>query len=123
MKTRLAFLPTVKNDTRCCEIYLKRSRDSGFPSCFDPHYESEAEGPFTDRQKNGTDPLTYAINNKRCDVKLNHHIHNAILSNTSILATNRNFYQLCFLESLNIKTIKPCINTGIKATKELALFA
>ena len=67
--------------------------------------------------------LHNAINNKRCDVKLNHHIHNAILRNTSILATNSNFYQLCFLEFLYIKTVKPCLNTGIKATKELALFA
>ena len=67
--------------------------------------------------------LYNAINNKRRDVKLNHHIHKAILHNASILATNSNFYQLCFLEPLYIKTAKPCLNTGIKATKELSLFA
>ena len=38
-------------------------------------------------------------------------------------ATNSNVYQLCFLESLYIKTVKPYLNTGIKATKELELFA
>ena len=30
--------------------------------------------------------------------------------------------QLCFLESLYIITVKPCLNTGITATKALALF-
>ena len=38
-------------------------------------------------------------------------------------AINSNVYQLCFLEFLYIKTVKPYLNTGIKATMELALFA
>lgn len=37
------------------------------------------------------------------------------------------FYQLCyfssFLESLYIQTVKPCLNTGVKATEELTLIA
>ncbi len=40
----------------------------------------------------------------------NHHVQNAILRNASILATKGNFYQLCFLESLYIKIVKPCLN-------------
>ena len=67
--------------------------------------------------------LHNAINNTRCDIKLNHHVHDTILRNAPILATNSNFYQLCLLKSLYIKTVKACLNTGIKATKELALIA
>ena len=38
--------------------------------------------------------------------------------NTSIVAVNNDFTELCFLESLFIEIHKPKLNTGIKAAKE-----
>lgn len=55
--------------------------------------------------------LHNAINNKKGDTKLNHHVHNEILRNAKILAANNNYYQLYFLQSLYIKTAKPCLNS------------
>ena len=50
------------------------------------------------------------------------HIHHAVLQNSRILTHSRDWLELCFLESFLIKKIKPKINYGIKAAKELQLF-
>ena len=55
-----------------------------------------------------------AFETKACVVKLNHHIHQTVQCNTSIVAMNNDFTELCFLESL--------FNTGIRAAQELVLF-
>ena len=45
------------------------------------------------------------------------------MSNYRILYCNRNWSQLLFLEAYVIKTQKPSLNTGLKASRELVLFA
>ena len=53
--------------------------------------------------------------------ELNSHIINAVQNNSKILDYNNNWFQLCFLEDFYIKTLKPKINVGLKASKELQL--
>ena len=55
-------------------------------------------------------------------VNLQAHIANAVSDNWKILDSNANWVQLCFLESYYIKQLKPKINDGLKAFKELLLF-
>ena len=50
------------------------------------------------------------------------HIANAVYDNWKILDSNTNWVQLCFLKSYYIKQLKPKINDGLKASKELLLF-
>ena len=54
-----------------------------------------------------------AFENKACVVKLNHHNQQTVKHNTSIVAMNNDFTELCFLESLVIKIHKPKLNTGV----------
>ena len=54
-------------------------------------------------------------------VNIQAHIASAVSDNWKILDSNANWVQLCFLETLNIKRLKPKINDGIKAPKELLL--
>ena len=56
------------------------------------------------------------------EVELNSHIMNAVHNNSKVLDYNNNWSQLCFLEAFYIKTLKPKINAGLKASKELQLF-
>ena len=56
------------------------------------------------------------------EVELNSHIMNAVHYNSKILDYNNNWSQLCLLEAFYIKTLKPKINAGLKASKELQLF-
>ena len=50
-------------------------------------------------------------------------IYNSVLDNAKIIdSNNRNWSQLCYLESYYIKHLSPSINAGLKATKELQLF-
>ena len=51
------------------------------------------------------------------------HIRTIVTDNMRIIGKSKNWAELCFLESLNIKWKKPSLNTGIKATKELLLFS
>ena len=55
---------------------------------------------------------------------INHkeHMVNAVLNNCKILDTNDNWSQLSFLEAFYIKKLRPRINDGLKASKELQLF-
>ena len=66
--------------------------------------------------------LPVAINNENTYIDLNKHIRNTVINNTSIIATEYNWSNLCFLESFYIKKHRPSLNTGIKASKELRLF-
>ena len=50
------------------------------------------------------------------------YIKNTVLSHYSIVDTNCNWSQLSYLEALYIKRLSPCINKGLKASKELQLF-
>ena len=55
------------------------------------------------------------------EFELKSHIMNAGHNNWEILDYNNNWSQLCFLEAFNIKSLKPKINAGLKASKELEL--
>ena len=55
-------------------------------------------------------------------VNLQAHIDNVVSDNWKSLDSNTNWVQLCFLESYYIKQLKPKINDGLKASKELLLF-
>ena len=50
------------------------------------------------------------------------HISTGIYDHWKILDTNKNWVQLWFLELFYIKQLKPKINDGLKASKELLLF-
>ena len=56
------------------------------------------------------------------EVEMNSHIMNAVHNSSKVLDYNSNWSQLCFLEAFYIKTLKPKINVGLKASKELQLF-
>ena len=56
------------------------------------------------------------------EVELNSHVMYAVHNNSKVLDYNNNWSQLCFLEAFYIKTLKPKINAGLKASKELQLF-
>ena len=50
------------------------------------------------------------------------HINEAVINNSKILKSSRDWLVLCYLESFMIKKHKSMINQGIKATRELQLF-
>ena len=56
------------------------------------------------------------------EVELNSHIMNAVHNTSKILDYNNNGSQLYFLDVFYMKTLKPKINAGLKASKELQLF-
>ena len=56
------------------------------------------------------------------EVELNSHIMNGGYNNSKVLEYNNSWSQLCFLEDFYIKTLRPKINAGLKAYKELQLF-
>ena len=56
------------------------------------------------------------------DIDLKAHHIQSVLDNTTILDYNDNWLRLCFLESFYIKRLKPELNTGARASKELKLF-
>ena len=58
--------------------------------------------------------------NNMPEVELNSLIMNAVHNNSKVL--DNNWSKLCFLEAFYIKTLKPKINAGLKASKELQLF-
>ena len=62
----------------------------------------------------------FNVNNH--DVKFNKFNINQIRSNTIVLDKAYNWYELLFKEALLIKSHKPLLNTGLKASKELQLF-
>ena len=64
----------------------------------------------------------YSLQIKKSVIVMSEHLRNTVLRNTSVLAMNPHFNELCFLESLFIKILTPKLNTGIKASKELLLF-
>ena len=55
-------------------------------------------------------------------VNLQAHIASSVSDNWKILDFNANWVQLCFLESMYIKRLKPKFNEGLEASKELLLF-
>ena len=59
---------------------------------------------------------------KTVDIDIKEHLINAVLNNCRIIDQNSNWSQLRFLEAYYIKTLKPEINDGLKASKELDLF-
>ncbi len=50
------------------------------------------------------------------------YLYNTIIDNTSILDRESNWLRLLYLESYYIKLLKPSLNTGARASKELQLF-
>ena len=48
---------------------------------------------------------------------------NATLTNYEIVDFNKNWSQLLFLEAYYIKQLDPSLNRGLKASRDLALFA
>ena len=50
------------------------------------------------------------------------YMYNTIIDNTSILDRESNWLRLLYLESYYIKLLKPSLNTGARASKELQLF-
>ena len=61
--------------------------------------------------------------NKKADIaNFTSYLHQTILNNTTIIAFDNNYNQLCFLESLLMKRYIPQLNYGIKVSKELVLF-
>ena len=56
------------------------------------------------------------------EINSKQHIYNAVMNNSTIVDTNTNWSQLCFLEAFYIKRFSPQINNGLKASKELQLF-
>ena len=67
-------------------------------------------------EDNETDENTFDIPSK--DFMLN-----SILDNYEIIGHNQNWSQFLFLEAYCIKTFDPCINQGLKASRELVLFS
>ena len=56
------------------------------------------------------------------DVDIKLHIMNTVHQNATILEYNENWSQLRFLEAFYIKTLKPKINDGLKASHKMELF-
>ena len=56
------------------------------------------------------------------DIDIKAHNRNTILNNTVTLDSMSNWLHLAFLESHYIKILKPSLNTGTRAAKELKLF-
>ena len=66
--------------------------------------------------------MTNFINILNPDFNLKEYLFNTIIDNTSILDRDSNWLRLLFLESYYIKSLKPPLNTGARASKELQLF-
>ena len=56
------------------------------------------------------------------NIHIKEHLINAVLNICRITDQNNNWLQLRFLETCYIKPLKPEINDGLKASKELDLF-
>ena len=56
------------------------------------------------------------------NIDIKEHLINAVLNNCRIIDQNNNWSQLSFLEAYYIKTLKPEITDGPKASKELERF-
>ena len=56
------------------------------------------------------------------DIDIKEYLINAALNNCCIIDQNNNWSQLSVLKAYYIKTLKPEINDGLKASKELGLF-
>ena len=69
-----------------------------------------------------TNNLPGCFNYKADVANFTSHVHQTMLNNTTIIACNNNYNQLCFLKSLLIKRYIPQLNYAIKAAKELVLF-
>ena len=50
------------------------------------------------------------------------HKHTTIISSTKIIDIETNWLKLLFLEAYYIKTLKPELNTGVRAGRDLQLF-
>ena len=53
------------------------------------------------------------------NIDIKEHLINTVLNNCRITGQDNNWSQLSFLEGYYIKTLKPEINDGLKASKEL----
>ena len=64
------------------------------------------------------------FNNLSCSSDLTSYMKNLIFNNYKILYSNKssNTNQLLIIETLHNKFIKPELNSGLKASKELSLF-
>ena len=62
------------------------------------------------------------LNVNNHDVNCNKFDTNQIRSNTIVLGKADNWNELLFKEALLMKSHKPSVNTGLKASKELQLF-
>ena len=51
-------------------------------------------------------------------VSLKEHILNAVYTNFEVIERNDNWSRLAYLEAFYIKTLKPSVNEGIKASRE-----
>ena len=56
------------------------------------------------------------------DSEVDEWLQKFVLDNMEMLACNDNWLELCFLESYFIKILKPTLNGGLKAAKDLLLF-
>ena len=56
------------------------------------------------------------------NIDIKEHLINAVLNNCGVIDQIDYWSQLSFLEAYYIKTLKPEINDGLKASKELDLF-
>ena len=56
------------------------------------------------------------------DMSLTSHTFNTVLQDHEMLESNRNWYQLAFLEVFYPKNQDPTIDHGLKASKKLLLF-
>ena len=56
------------------------------------------------------------------DSEVDEWLQKFVLDNIEMLACNNNWLELCFLESYFIKILKPTLNGGLKAAKDLLLF-
>ena len=56
------------------------------------------------------------------NIDIKEHLINAVLNSSAIIDQNNNWSQLSFLEAYYIKTLKPEIKDGLKASKELDRF-
>ena len=67
---------------------------------------------------------TYSLpcDGETVDIDIKEHLINAVLNDCRIIDQNNNWSKLSFLEAYYIKTLKPEINDGLKASKELNLF-
>ena len=86
------------------------------------HLEQCAEVQFLLNVTNLLPPLFLDDNNNTEGTEnRNWHI-NLVIDNTKIIDCFKSFIILLFIEAIKINEIKPTLNTGLKASKELQLF-